>query len=70
MPEDGSEPVAVEREVLEELVDIAKGDLERLVTCDGSREGDDVVDELVETIDAAERSLDTTTDQEGHGDQR
>jgi len=58
----GSERVAVDREVLEELVNTAKGDLERLVQCDGYREGDDVVDDLVETVEAAERSLEAGGD--------
>jgi len=55
---DGTDQVAVDRDVLEELVSTAKGDLERLVQCDGYREGDDVVDDLVETVEAAERALD------------
>jgi len=59
MSENGTEQVSVEREVLEELVNTAKGDLERLVQCDGYREGDDVVDDLVETVEAAERALES-----------
>lgn len=49
--------VAVERGVLEELIDIAKGDIERLIQSDGYEKGDQVVDDLVETVEAAERSL-------------
>lgn len=59
--------VAVEREVLEDLVDTAKGDLERLVGSDGYREGDDIVDDLVGTIEAAERSLQANIDHDGGG---
>jgi len=60
-----SERVTVDRDVLEELVNTAKGDLERLVQCDGYREGDDVVDDLVQTVEAAERSLETGTEHFG-----
>lgn len=64
MTDDG-EPakVPVDRDALEALVDTAKGDLERLVTCDGYEKGDDVVDDLVETIDAAESVLDQDDDE-------
>jgi len=61
----GSEQVAVDREILEELIDVAKGKLEG----DVSRFGPDAtgydVDEFAETIEAAERSLETDSDQEG-----
>ena len=60
-----TERVTVDRDVLEELINTAKGDLERLVQADGYREGDDVVDELVETVEAAEQALQSGTDQGG-----
>lgn len=58
-----TERVEVDREVLEELVNTAKGDIERLVTCDGYEEGDEVLDELVETVEAAERALESGGEQ-------
>jgi hypothetical protein len=49
--------VEVERHVLEELVDCAQGDLERMVSVEGFDSGDHVVDRLASVVEKGEAAL-------------
>lgn len=51
------ETVEVDRNALEELVDCAQGDLERMVSTEGYDEEDPVVERLASTVEQGEAAL-------------